>query len=57
METYDVKRKATEESTETKETLTERFFGSVNGERKPLPDFEALFTEDSEKMHSGADIV
>ena len=57
METYDVKRKATEESTETKETLTERFFGSVNGERKPLPDFEALFTEDSEKMHSGVDIV
>lgn len=57
METYDVKRKATEEKSETKETITERFFGSSNGERKPLPDYEPLFTEKSEKLKSGADIV
>ena len=57
METYDVKRKATEETNEKKETLTERFLGSVNGERRPLPDYEPLFTENSEKMKSGADIV
>ncbi len=57
METYDVKRKATEEKTEPKETITERFFGTVNGERKPLPDYEALFTEKPEKLKSGADIV
>ena len=57
METYDVKRKATEEKSETKETITERFFGSSNGERKPLLDYEPWFTEKSEKLKSGADIV